>query len=118
MGPTKSHTSSIPSSAFYAFPAVRSLLRSLIKPNYMKTILTLICASISLVSVRCAEGPPVVTIEALKLVGDLSGGRAAFTLSGVAHVENSKGGMFEILSGRIGLTEVNSNPKWRLRAED
>ncbi|HMH80243.1 MAG TPA: hypothetical protein VK514_08475 [Candidatus Acidoferrum sp.] len=58
-----------------------------------------------------------ITLENFKLVGDLSGEQAAFTLSATAHVENSKGGTLELLSGTVALTDVNSHKQWHVRAE-
>src|SRR2546422_1307067 len=60
---------------------------------------------------------PSVTLEGSKLVGDLSGDRATFTLTATAIVEDSKGGSLELISGNVALTEVGSHPKWRLRPD-
>src|SRR5438046_352238 len=59
---------------------------------------------------------PSVTLEGSKLVGDLSGDRATFTLTTTAIVEDSKGGSLELISDNVALTEVGSHPKWKLRA--
>jgi hypothetical protein len=66
-----------------------------------------------------AEKPPIspITLENFKLVGDLNGEQAAFTLTATAHVENSKGGTLELLSGTVALTDVNSHKQWHVRAE-
>ena len=66
-----------------------------------------------------AESPPrsAITLENFKLVGDLSGEQAAFVLTAMAHVENSKGGALELLSGTVALTDVNSHKQWHVRAE-
>ena len=64
-----------------------------------------------------AEPQLPVTLQDFKLVGDLNGDRAVFTLSAVALVENSKGGSLDLLSGALALTEVGVHPKWQLRAE-
>src|SRR6267378_1916235 len=63
--------------------------------------------------------PPLsaITLENFKLVGDLNGEQAAFTLTATAHVENSKGGALELLSGTVALTDVNSHKQWHVRAE-
>src|SRR5437773_11733009 len=61
--------------------------------------------------------PPAVTLREFKLVGDLTDDRAGFTLNATAVVENSKGGMLELLSGLVALNEVGSHPKWQIRAE-
>jgi hypothetical protein len=58
-----------------------------------------------------------ITLENFKLVGDLTGEQAAFTLTATAHVENSKGGTLELLSGTVALTDVNSHKQWHVRAE-
>ncbi|NOS72756.1 MAG: hypothetical protein HOP33_22880, partial [Verrucomicrobia bacterium] len=60
---------------------------------------------------------PNVTLQDFKLTAQLSGDRAAFTLTATANVENSKGGSLELLSGTLALTEVGAHPKWELRAE-
>src|SRR5712672_4286361 len=61
--------------------------------------------------------PSAITLENFKLVGDLNGEQAAFTLTATAHVENSKGGTLELLSGTVALTDVNSHKQWHVRAE-
>src|SRR5882672_5413409 len=58
-----------------------------------------------------------ITLENFRLVGDLTGEQAAFTLTATAHVENSKGGTLELLSGTVALTDVNSHKQWHVRAE-
>src|SRR5438552_384105 len=61
--------------------------------------------------------PPDVTLTDFKLIADLSGDQAAFTLTGTARVQNPKGGSLELLTGTIALTEVGPHPNWRVRAE-
>lgn len=61
--------------------------------------------------------PQSVTLADFKLVGDLNDGRAEFTLSATAVVDERKGGSLELLSGALALTEVAAHPKWQLRAE-
>ena len=62
--------------------------------------------------------PPVtITLTDFKLAGDLSGDRAAFTLSATAVVDDRKGGSLDLLSGALALTEVAAHPKWQLRTE-
>jgi hypothetical protein len=61
--------------------------------------------------------PPLVKLQDFRLVGDLTGGRAAFTLSATAIVNDVRGGSLELLSGVVALTEVGSHPQWNLRAE-
>src|SRR5580704_4120609 len=62
-----------------------------------------------------ASSSPNVTLHDFKLVGNLNGDRAAFTLNAIAHVENFKGGSLDLLSGTVALTEVSEHPKWRVR---
>src|SRR5207244_13623428 len=59
---------------------------------------------------------PAITLEDFKLVGELSGERAAFTITATARVENRKGGSLDLLAGTVALTEVGPHPKWRVRA--
>jgi hypothetical protein len=61
---------------------------------------------------------PAVTLSDFKLVGHLTGERAAFTLTATANVEDPKGGSAELLSGAVALTEVGPHSKWGLRAEE
>src|SRR4051794_25510291 len=60
---------------------------------------------------------PSITLEDFKLVGDLSGDQAAFTLNATAIVDNSAGGSLELVSGTVALTELGPHPKWNIRAE-
>src|SRR5438093_121838 len=90
----------------------------------MKTItlvgtLILAIATLHATQAGSATNPPspAATLTDFKLVGDLSGDRAVFTLNAVANVENSKGGSLDLLSGTLALTEVGAHPKWELRAE-
>jgi hypothetical protein len=68
---------------------------------------------------RAATNPPAGTIilDDFRLVGDLSGDQAVFTLTGTARVENSKGGSLDLLAGTVALTEAATNPQWRIRAQ-
>ncbi|MSU57006.1 MAG: hypothetical protein EXS35_02285 [Pedosphaera sp.] len=61
--------------------------------------------------------PPVITLQDFKLIGNLNGDRASFTLTATANVESPKSGPLELLSGTLALTEVGPHPKWELRAE-
>src|SRR5437867_1984743 len=61
--------------------------------------------------------PPTVTLHDFRLVGDLSGERAIFTLTATARVEDRKGGSLELLSGTVALIELSAHPKWRVRVE-
>src|SRR3954447_23201492 len=58
-----------------------------------------------------------VTLEDFKLIGDLSGDQAAFTLTATAIVEASDGASLDLVSGNVALTDVGSHGKWKVRAE-
>src|SRR5436190_9873318 len=58
-----------------------------------------------------------ITLRNFKLSGDLSGGHATFTLTAIAHVDNSKGGSLDLLIGPVALTELGAHPKWRVRVD-
>src|SRR6266404_410887 len=66
---------------------------------------------------KCKLPVAAVSLEDVKLIGDLSGDRASFTLSATARVDNPKGGSLDLLSGTVALTEVGPHPKWHVRAE-
>lgn len=68
-------------------------------------------------STKSNPPPAVVTIQDFKLVGELSGDRATFTLTGTALVTDRKGGSLDLISGVVALTEVGPHKGWRLRAE-
>ncbi len=77
----------------------------------------LFCASLLTTSAFAAKSPPgPPTLDNFQLTGELNGDNAAFTLTAVARVENSKGGSLELLSGPVALTEASSNPQYHLRA--
>src|SRR6266545_1583019 len=64
--------------------------------------------------------PPAatVTLRDFKLVGDLRGDRAVFTLTATARVEHRKGGSIDLLSGAAAITELTAPPKSRVRAAE
>ncbi|HZR19946.1 MAG TPA: hypothetical protein VFE51_21865, partial [Verrucomicrobiae bacterium] len=79
------------------------------------------CATALVLVVGVADAreiPQPISIANLQLVGDLSGGRAAFTLEGTAQVPDSHGGALMILRGPVALTQLPSNAKWQAKAED
>ena len=53
-------------------------------------------------SLFAADAPP--SLRDFKLTGNLSHDHAAFTLTATAHVENTKGGTLDLLSGTLALT--------------
>src|ERR1051326_2103164 len=63
------------------------------------------------------DPPSAIALQDFKLVGDLSGQQASFTLAATAVVEDSKGGSLELLSGTVALTELGPHPKWNIRVE-
>ncbi len=71
----------------------------------MKIPLIILCALSLALAGRAAETP--VTLKDFKLTGDLSGGRAGFTLTATAVVQGAKGGSLELLSGPVALTGVD-----------
>jgi hypothetical protein len=92
----------------------------------MKTTLALalILVSLRIAVVHAAETaattnppPASVTLQDFKLVGELSGDRATFALTGTAQVENAKGGALDLITGTVALTEVGPHKNWQLRAE-
>ena len=90
-----------------SFPFVRIM-------KYLNIFFVLACACVQ------ASGEPrqPVILDDFQLVGDLSSGGAAFTLSATARVENSRGGTLAILSGPVALTEIKANPKYHVAARD
>jgi hypothetical protein len=69
-------------------------------------------------SAAASNSPPsAVTLHDFKLVGNLSGGAAVFTLTANARVESSRGGSLDLLSGAVALTDISLPPKSRLRVE-
>ena len=62
-------------------------------------------------------GQGAVALRDFKLVGNLAGDRASFTLSGVAHVEGRTGGSLDLLAGKLALMEIGPHPKWNVRVD-
>ncbi|HXR06997.1 MAG TPA: hypothetical protein VN765_06680, partial [Candidatus Acidoferrum sp.] len=58
-----------------------------------------------------------VTLTDFKLTGNLSGGLADFTLTATAHVEETKGGTLDLLSGPVALTDIDTNRNQHIRAD-
>ncbi len=90
----------------------------------MKTVLFLSCcltlflsACVTPTTKQTSNPANKVALEDFKLVGDLTGEQAIFTLTATAHVDDSKGGTLDLLEGTVALTEVGTHDKWRVRAE-
>ena len=62
--------------------------------------------------------PPLkaVTLTDFKLLGNLAGDNADFTLTGTAHVEDTRGGSLDVLSGAVALTALDSHPNEHISA--
>src|ERR1039458_5125586 len=86
----------------------------------MKKLLSIFWRQALMAAAHAATNPPVATVafEDFKLVGDLSGDQAIFTLTGTARVDNSKGGTLDLLSGAVALTDAPTNPQWRIRGRE
>lgn len=85
---------------------------------FMKTpLILLILLALSPIAPLRAEPleSPAVTFKDFALRGKLSPDRASFTLSGTAVVKES-GATLRLLEGNVALTELETNPRWRLNA--
>jgi len=58
-----------------------------------------------------------VTLTDFKLVGNLSGDLADFTLTATARVEDARGGSLDLLSGPVALTAMDTNRNQHIRAD-
>ena len=58
-----------------------------------------------------------VVLRDFQLNGQLSDQAAAFTLTATAHVKNAHGGSIRLLAGGVALTEIQSQPDWRVKLE-
>ncbi len=88
----------------------------------MKTFIKLVFAGFLAMAFNgCAATTPaprtVAVLENARLIGELSEGNGAFTLTGTARVSDSKGGSLELLSGAVAVTEIGEHAKWKLNAE-
>ncbi|MCX6891691.1 MAG: hypothetical protein NTX51_09240, partial [Verrucomicrobia bacterium] len=85
----------------------------------MKTLLSLLCGFAFCILAQAVTNPPpaTVTVEDFKLVGDLAGDQARFTLTATARVEGAKGGALDLLSGAVALTEAPAQKQWRIQAQ-
>ena len=86
----------------------------------MKTLVSSLCLLLLAVAAHAATNVTVakpVSLDGFKLIGDLGGDQASFTLSATAHVEDSKGGSLELLSGAVALTEAPTAKDWRIQVQ-
>ncbi len=86
----------------------------------MNHLLSLLVVLILATTTRAANNPPVaaVTLADFKLVGDLSGDQASFTLIATARVEDRKGALLELLSGAVALTDAPTQPQMRIEVQE
>src|SRR5512136_2651329 len=85
----------------------------------MKKLLSLLCILALIPAAHAATNSPpaTITLDDFKLVGILSGDQAVFTLTATAHVEGSKGGSLDLLSGAVALTDAPTHPQWRIQVQ-
>ena len=62
--------------------------------------------------------PPEPTVTDLQLLGDVSDGRAQFTLSATAQVNEKHGANLVVLTGPVALVDVASDRKWHVEAKE
>lgn len=86
----------------------------------MKKILSPLGLFLLMTAAYAATNPPAATITLtdFKLVGDLSGDQASFTLTATAQVEGARGGTLDLLSGAVALTDTPTHPQWRIRVRE
>src|SRR5512140_3523310 len=90
-----------------------------IPQSNMKKLLPIACVLAIYGSALAVTNPPAanVTLDNFKLVGELSGEQATFTLTATARVESHKGASLELLSGAVALTEATTHPQWRIQVQ-
>ena len=79
-------------------------------PLLLESVLLAACLSAS----AWGQSP---ALDDFKLVGNLAGERADFTLTATAKVEAGQGGSIELFGGGIALTEIPPQAKWRVQCE-
>src|ERR1017187_3229025 len=86
----------------------------------MKKLLSIFWLLALMAAAHAATNPPVATVafEGFKLVGDLSGDQAIFTLTATARVENSKGGALDLLAGAGAVSDAPKHPQWPIRPRE
>jgi hypothetical protein len=110
-----------PAATIMGKPSTRScfsrLLRLVGGPTQPRSFASLFVLLLLPATLLAQPAPGPVTLRDFKLVGNLAGDQAAFTLTAVAHVENAKGGTLDLLSGTVALTDLGPHPKWDARVD-
>lgn len=85
----------------------------------MKKLALIVAACLFGLAGQSSPTPPQpdITLQDFKLAGVVRDGRAEFTLTAVAKVENARGGSLPMLDGAAALTGVGPNPKWSFQVQ-
>ena len=75
------------------------------------------CSTMNPVSAPMKGLSAAATLQDFKLVGDLGGDIAAFTLTANVRVENPAGGSLELLAGPVALTGLGAHSNWKISAD-
>ena len=75
------------------------------------------CSTMTTPAPKKGASPAAATLQDFKLVGDLGGDVAAFTLTGNVRVENAAGGSLELLAGSVALTSLDARQKWQMAVD-
>jgi len=75
------------------------------------------CSTMTTPAPMKGASPAAATLQDFKLVGDLGGDVAAFTLTGNVRVENAAGGSLELISGPVALTSLDALQKWQMSVD-
>ena len=86
----------------------------------MNKLLSILSCFLLAAAAHAATNQPAatpVTLQDFKLVGDLSGDHADFTLTAIAHVEDSKDASLSLLSGAVALSDVPAQKDWHIEVQ-
>ncbi|HEX4349662.1 MAG TPA: hypothetical protein VH251_04720, partial [Verrucomicrobiae bacterium] len=72
------------------------------------------CAAVMIFLIFAISAHANVTLQDFKLTANLGGDVAAFTLTGNAKVDDSKGGSLELLTGPVALTALDEKQRWHM----
>ena len=75
------------------------------------------CSTMTTPTPMKGASPAAATLSDFRLVGDLGGEVAAFTLTGNVRVENAAGGSLELLAGPVALTSLDTRQKWQMSVD-